>query len=72
MNDEVKIELTWVQAFSCMNSFERVMKLLDDAWLLVIERENPTMQVIIHDVRKHLESIGRLTGLNNQKRLEMK
>lgn len=72
VGEDFVISLSWIEMFSCKESYQRIVKLLDDAWLITLEREYPALQLIVNDIRGHVEKIGKLSGLNGQKRLELK
>ena len=72
VGEEFAIPLSWIEMFVCKESYKRIRMLLDDAWLITIEREYPALQLIVDDIRRNFDKIGRLTGLNGQKRLESK
>lgn len=66
------ISISRIEAFACKESYQRIVKLLDDALLITLERDYPALQLIVNDIRGHIEKVGKLSGLNGQKRLELK
>lgn len=62
--------LDWQELFAATNCYREAMALISDLKFISMERENVTTVLLLDGIERRLKTIGIITNINGQKRIE--